>query len=113
MKNAVLLCIALFSCFLARAEWVWTDYRDIQSNYFHPIATGSEHRLLVMVFEQEFHSCGWNKAGNVNSQLVGEEQFDVLTAAFLAAWMGDKQISLLIDGCDSNRAKVIGMRIAK
>ena len=113
MKKAILASTMLTLSFSINAQWLWTDYMEMNTNYIHPLATGSKNRLLVITVAQDFHSCGWNQAGNINSELTGEELYDSLTAAFLSAWMANKKVSLLVDGCDSDRAKVIGMRIAK
>ena len=95
------------------AAWSWTPFMGLTDNYFHPTSPGSSQPILVVVTDQNFHSCGWNAAANLNSTVVGDAQFKVFTSAVLAAWMGGKSISLLIDGCDGDRAKVFGVRISK
>jgi hypothetical protein len=95
------------------AAWQWTDYMGIASNYIHPTSQGSMDRILVLAMDVPFHACGWNAAANINSTILGEQTFDTLTGAFLSAWMGNKKVSLLIDGCDGSRARVYGIRISK
>ena len=99
----------------ATAAWEWTKFMSIASNYIHPIAQGSMDRVLVLTMNENFHSCGWNAAANINSTIVGEQTFDTLTATFLSAWMANKTVSLLIDSdnCDGSREKVYGIRISK
>jgi hypothetical protein len=116
MTMRVAPAVALFaSLFVAHSAWAWswTGYLTVGDHYIHSTSTGSTDRVLVIASTQNFHSCGWNNAGQVHASVVGDQMFNTLTAAFLTAWTTDKQLDLLIDGCDGDRAKVVGIKIAK
>lgn len=110
--SAMCLCIFLVAATAARAAWTWTPYLSLADNYVHPTNTQYD-RALVLATTANFNSCGWNNAGQVIATAVGDEMFNTLTATFLVAWTTDKQVSLLMDGCDGDRARIIGIKLAK
>lgn len=112
MKSLSAIFIAFVLVFPVRADWVWTDYNEMSANYIHPLGN-SQDRVIAVHSAQAFHDCDWNEVGNINSSIVGEQFFNTLISASLAAWIANKKVSLLIDGCDSDRDKVLGMRISK
>ena len=112
-KASILFLFLILYCAVAGASWAWTGFMGIEGNYIHPNTQGSPDRVLVLRMDQAFHSCGWDEVGNINSAVVGDELFNALTGAFLSAWMANKNIALLVDGCDGDRAKIYGIRIDK
>ena len=73
----------------------------------------TRHEILL-VMGPGFNVCdNTNGYALINSELVGEEQFDVLTSVVLAAWMANKPIAILYEGCDGNRANVYGLRFGR
>jgi hypothetical protein len=112
-KMILLAIVAMFYLNTANAAWQWTEYMGMTGNYIHPLGQGSMERVLVLTMGKDFHACGWNRAAKVNSTIVGEQTFDALTSAFLSAWMANKEVSLLIEGCDGSSVRVYGIRIGK
>jgi hypothetical protein len=86
----------------------WQPFMKITSNYFEGLA--DNHRIVITL-EQEFHDCGWNTAANINLSEVGPEAFETYTAVILAAIMANRPVSLSTEGCHSNRAKAMGIRV--
>jgi hypothetical protein len=99
----------------AAYAWSWTGYLTIADNYIHtsPSSASATDRVLVLASTQDFHSCGWNNGGQVRASIVGDQLFATLSATFLTAWTTDRRLDLLIDGCDGDRAKVVGLKISK
>jgi hypothetical protein len=95
---------------LSSAADGWQNYMAVTSNYFE--GTGNAHRI-VLTMEGSFHTCGWNTAANISLSEVGPEAFKTFTSVVLSAWMADKKLSLNVQGCQGNRAKVVALRIAK
>lgn len=119
--NVFLLVLLLFPASSFAAHWAdfnGQHYGEIVSNYLEsydpstPSTMANTHRL-VLVMNAAFHNCGWNTVGEVVMHKAGEEAFQSLTGALLAAWMGNKKVALLIHGCHGNRAIITGLRIAK
>ncbi len=63
--------------------------------------------------DQNFHNCGWNTAGYINSSVVGESQFKMLASAVLVASTTNRPLALLVDGCDGDRAKLYGVSLGR
>ena len=97
------------------AAWTWTPFMGLTNNYFHPLAQGNTTRHdITLLVDQNFNTC--SAEGNyalVNSEIIGEDQFDVLVSIILTAWTTNKPIAILHEGCDGNRARVYGLRIGK
>jgi len=99
----------------AFAAWTWSPFMEIDENYFIPHAQGVTTRNDILLrMGPGFNMCNNdNGYAKINSELIGEEQFNVLTSVVLAAWMANKPIAILHEGCDGNTARVYGLRIGK
>jgi hypothetical protein len=104
LQGAVLLTIAL--SWPARS---WTGWMALTDNYFE--GTGTNHAVVIQM-NTDFHSCGWNNAGQINLNVVGTDAFKSLTAVILSAWISEKMIDVAVDGCAGDRARVVGLKIS-
>lgn len=86
----------------------WQDYMTIQGNYFE--GTGNDTRI-VLTMSNTFHTCGWNNTATIHLSAVGEPAFKNLTAVVLTAVAANRTLSLSVDGCIGDRAKVVGLRL--
>lgn len=103
----ILFMLALFSSSVARADG-WTGWMSIGDDYFE--GTGSSHRISLL-FPVAFHTCGWNVAANIELAVVGDAAFHSYSAVVLVALATGKQVSVLVSGCDSDRANVVAIRL--
>ena len=101
----------------AFAAWTWSPFMEISENYFHPLTQGNTvQHDITLVFTQNFHECagvGSGTMGLIDSGLIGEKQFGILSSIVLSAWVANKPIAVLYEGCDGVRARVYGLRIGK
>jgi hypothetical protein len=67
---------------------------------------------IALVLSAPFHSCGWNVAANIEHSVVGDVAFRNYSAVVLTALAQGKQISVFVDGCVADRARVTGIKIA-
>ncbi|MCB1584337.1 MAG: hypothetical protein KDI92_14865, partial [Xanthomonadales bacterium] len=86
----------------------WTNWLTLTSNHFVHYSNGG---VISVTADSDFHSCGSNNWANIKELNTNTNNFKMLNAAILSAWMTDKQVSLYIDGCDGQRANVIGVKI--
>ncbi len=122
MKTKVLVLIFAIISILtiqsAFAAWTWSPFMMITENYFHPLEQGNTTRHdITLQMSQSFNTCDTSPTNGglalINSELIGEDQFDVLSSIVIAAWIANKPIAILFEGCDGNRARVYGLRIGE
>jgi hypothetical protein len=112
LRKTTILLAALAPATLL-AAWSWTSNMGIVETYFHPLAPGTAPNYIVVAMDQNFHNCGWNNAGNINSSVVGESQYKMLASAVLTASTTNRPLALLVDGCDGDRAKIHGVKLGR
>ena len=88
----------------------WQTFMTMTGNYFEGIGNGHQ---IVLRMEAPFHSCGNNSLANINLSVIGPEAFSTLSSVVLSSWIANKKLSLNVQGCQGDRAKVVALRIAK
>lgn len=111
MKIKYLLIPAFtFLSFVSIPSFAWTGHLGIVDNYFEPSTDGSAR--VVLVLDQDVHSCGWNNAVHIEEHLLTPGMFKELLAVSLTAIATNRKISVQIDaGCFSDRATIRGIRL--
>lgn len=107
MKKIIFILSVLFSANVS-AVTGWQSFMAITDNYWGSVTGG---RNIVLVMDADFHTCGWNAAADIREAVVGPELFDTLTSVSLSSIMAGKKISVWVDGCVDDRAKVMSIRI--
>lgn len=107
-KSRIIVAIGFLTMACSAFGANWTNWRDLASNFYYDSNIGG---IMALTTTSDFHSCGANEWGNIKESVVGLDSFKMLNAALLSAWISNRQVSLLVDGCDGGRAKIIGIRI--
>ncbi|WP_316672703.1 hypothetical protein [uncultured Tolumonas sp.] len=102
------LLLSLSLLLLAGQASAWTGNLKVTDNYFE--GTGNNARL-VLVVDQNFHTCGWNNAANIDLSQVGSEAYRTLVSVALAAMVSGRPLSLDTNSCAGDRASVFGLKL--
>jgi len=107
------LLIILFLSTPAISFAQWVDFMTITDDYFENRAGVVGDQRMVLVFDASFHACGTNNMADIRMAKVGPDLYKTLTSVVLAAWMGNRKLSVFVNGCADDRANVTALRIDK